>query len=94
MTCKGDLETVGFLRKVATFYNKAPTGERVSEVIDTYRAFFKRSGHEKGQIDMVRTGSDRSWDAAGSEQVNPLDWRFKIRVEGESRSLIKLLNLL
>mgnify|MGYP001245441832 CR=1 FL=1 len=48
-----------------------------------YRAFFKCSKHEKGQIDMARTGSDRSWDAAGSEQVNPLDWRFEIRVGGE-----------
>ena len=55
----------------------------MSEVIDTYRAFFKCSEHEKGQIDMACTGSDRSWDAAGSEQVNPLDWRFEIRVGGE-----------
>jgi isopenicillin N synthase-like dioxygenase len=74
---KGDPETLAEFREAATgvgfatFYNTALTGARVSEVIETYRAFFKRPEIEKRQVDMSRTGSNRGWGAAGSEQVDP-----------------------
>ena len=34
---------------------------RVSEVIDTYRAIFKRAELKKREIDMAHTGSNRGW---------------------------------
>lgn len=74
---KGDPETLTALREAATgvgfatVYNTALTGERVSEVIETYRAFFKRPEAEKREVDMARTGSNRGWGAAGSEPVDP-----------------------
>ena len=58
---------VGF----ATVYNTGLTGARVSEVIETYRAFFKLPEAEKRDLDMARTGSNRGWGAPGSEQVDP-----------------------
>ena len=58
---------VGF----ATVYNTALTGARVREVIEVYRGFFKRTDAEKATLDMARTGSNRGWGAAGSEQVDP-----------------------
>jgi isopenicillin N synthase-like dioxygenase len=74
---KGDPETLAALREAATgvgfatIYNTALTGARVRDVIETYRAFFKRTEAEKSEIDMAKTGSNRGWGAAGSEQVDP-----------------------
>lgn len=58
---------VGF----ATVYNTALNAERVREVIETYRAFFKLPEADKTAFDMSKTGSNRGWGAAGSEQVDP-----------------------
>lgn len=58
---------VGF----ATVHNTALSGARVKEVIETYRAFFKLPEVQKQRYDMARTGSNRGWGAAGSEQVDP-----------------------
>ncbi len=58
---------VGF----ATVHNTALDKARVCEVIETYRGFFKLSEAEKAAVDMSRTGSNRGWGAAGSEQVDP-----------------------
>lgn len=74
---EGDPETLVALREAATgvgfatVYNTVLTGARVSEVIETYRAFFKLPEAEKREIDMSVTGSNRGWGAAGSEQVDP-----------------------
>lgn len=58
---------VGF----ATVYNTALTAARVSEVIETFRAFFHLPERQKQALDMAKTGSNRGWGAAGSEQVDP-----------------------
>lgn len=58
---------VGF----ATVHNTALSGACVKEVIETYRAFFKLPEAQKQHYDMARTGSNRGWGAAGSEQVDP-----------------------
>ncbi|WP_299149820.1 2-oxoglutarate and iron-dependent oxygenase domain-containing protein [uncultured Tateyamaria sp.] len=58
---------VGF----AIVYNTALTPARVSEAIATYAAFFHLPEAEKRAVDMARTGSNRGWGAAGSEQVDP-----------------------
>ena len=58
---------VGF----ATVYNTALTPARVAEAIATYAAFFHLPEAEKRAVDMARTGSNRGWGAAGSEQVDP-----------------------
>lgn len=55
----------------ATVHNTALTAERVCEVIETYRAFFKLPESEKQRYSMVGTGANRGWGAAGSEQVDP-----------------------
>jgi isopenicillin N synthase-like dioxygenase len=74
---KGDPETLAALHEAATgvgfvtVYNTALTGARVSEVIEVYRAFFKRPEADKREVDMAQTGSNRGWGAAGSEQVDP-----------------------
>jgi len=74
---KGDPETLAALKEAATgvgfatVYNTALTADRVTEVIETYRAFFKRPEAQKREIDMSVTGSNRGWGAAGSEQVDP-----------------------
>ena len=47
------------------------SGARVSEVIETYRAFFKLPEPKKAHVDMARTGANRGWGASGSEQVDP-----------------------
>lgn len=57
---------VGF----ATVFNTALTGDRVRDVIEMYRAFFKLPEDDKHPYDMASTGSNRGWGAAGSEQVN------------------------
>lgn len=72
-----DSESLAALRKAATgvgfatVFNTALTGERVREVIEVYRAFFKQPEVAKQALDMARTGSNRGWGAAGSEQVDP-----------------------
>ena len=55
----------------ATVHNTALSAERVSRVIETYRAFFKLPEASKAAYDMARTGSNRGWGASGSEQVDP-----------------------
>ena len=55
----------------ATIYNTALSAERVSEAIETYRAFFQLPEARKQTLDMARTGANRGWGAAGSEQVDP-----------------------
>ncbi|MEO1363091.1 MAG: 2-oxoglutarate and iron-dependent oxygenase domain-containing protein, partial [Pseudomonadota bacterium] len=58
---------VGF----ATVYNTTLSAARVTEVIETYRAFFRLPEADKRDLDMARTGANRGWGAAGSEQVDP-----------------------
>ncbi|MFT5785919.1 MAG: hypothetical protein ACI9KK_001270 [Ascidiaceihabitans sp.] len=52
----------------------ALTGVRVSVVIDTFRASFKRTEYKKSQIDMARTRSGCGWfrasDSTGLEVQN------------------------
>jgi len=64
---QGAATDVGF----ATVYNTALTEAKVSEVIETYRAFFKLPDAQKAAYDMAKTGSNRGWGAAASEQVDP-----------------------
>lgn len=58
---------VGF----ATVHNTGLDSDRVSRVIEMYRAFFKLPEAAKLPYDMAATGSNRGWGAAGSEQVDP-----------------------
>lgn len=58
---------VGF----ATVHNTILDAPRVREVIETYRRFFKLDEVQKAPYDMAKTGSNRGWGAAGSEQVDP-----------------------
>lgn len=58
---------VGF----ATVHNTVLDAARVSEVIETYRAFFHLDEAAKRALDMAQTGSNRGWGAPGSEQVDP-----------------------
>ncbi|MEM6373576.1 MAG: 2-oxoglutarate and iron-dependent oxygenase domain-containing protein [Pseudomonadota bacterium] len=73
----GDVHRLDALRAAATgvgfatVHNTALSHERVVEVIEMYRAFFKRPEAYKSALDMARTGSNRGWGAAGSEQVDP-----------------------
>lgn len=55
----------------ATVYGTGITADRVREVLDLYRAFFHLPLSEKAKVDMARTGANRGWGAAGSEQVDP-----------------------
>ena len=64
---RGAATDIGF----ATVQNTALTRDRVTEVIETYRRFFKLPEQEKAAYDMARTGSNRGWGASGSEQVDP-----------------------
>ena len=56
---KGDPETLAALKEAATgvgfatVYNTALTAERVTEVIETYRNFFKQPEAQKREIDML-----------------------------------------
>lgn len=43
----------------------------ITEVIETYRAFFTQDIALKSQVDMSKTGSNRGWGASQSEQVDP-----------------------
>ena len=73
----GDAASLAALREAATgtgfatVYNTALGHDRVVEVIEVYRAFFKRPEAYKAAVDMARTGANRGWGAAGSEQVDP-----------------------
>ena len=58
---------VGF----ATVFNTTISAGQVHEVLDTYRQFFKSAHADKEALDMARTGANRGWGAAGSEQVDP-----------------------
>jgi isopenicillin N synthase-like dioxygenase len=55
----------------ATVHNTALDAERVREVIEMYRAFFKLPEARKQPYSMAGTGANRGWGAAGSEQVDP-----------------------
>ena len=73
----GDAESLAALREAATgvgfatVFNTALSRARVVEVIEVYRAFFRQPETAKTALDMARTGSNRGWGAAGSEQVDP-----------------------
>lgn len=60
-------EGVGFL----TIHNTGLSAARMRFVFAAYRAFFDRPDAEKSPVGMARTGSNRGWGAAGSEQVDP-----------------------
>ena len=60
-------EETGFMIVEGT----AITPAQVRKVIAAYRAFFHRPEAEKDAVNMVRTGSNRGWGPAKSEQVNP-----------------------
>lgn len=51
--------------------NTALSAHDVLRVIEMYRAFFKLPDEDKGRVDMARTGANRGWGRAGSEQVDP-----------------------
>lgn len=57
----------GFL----TVTNTALNADRVRAVIEAYRSFFHQPDELKTTVDMSRTGSNRGWGAAQSEQVDP-----------------------
>ncbi|MEN8919144.1 MAG: 2-oxoglutarate and iron-dependent oxygenase domain-containing protein, partial [Octadecabacter sp.] len=58
---------IGFL----TLHNTPIPVVDIQEVFDTYRAFFLLPAAQKEVVNMARTGSNRGWGAAGSEQVDP-----------------------
>lgn len=58
---------VGFL----TIRNTALDAARVERVLAAYRGFFRQPEAVKASVDMARTGSNRGWGAAQSEQVDP-----------------------
>lgn len=61
------VQDVGFL----TVYNSAISADELSKTIAMYRTFFHQSDAEKDAVNMARTGANRGWGAAGSEQVDP-----------------------
>lgn len=54
-----------------TIYNTPIPAPEIAALIDQYRAFFQLPAADKEQVDMVRTGANRGWGGAGSEQVDP-----------------------
>lgn len=58
---------VGFL---ALFNTPIPVSD-IAEVFAAYGAFFAQPAAAKDAVNMARTGSNRGWGAAGSEQVDP-----------------------
>ncbi|MCF6445376.1 isopenicillin N synthase family oxygenase [Nereida sp. MMG025] len=60
-------QTVGFM----TLHNTGLSAQQVDTVIDQYRMFFRLPDTAKARIDMAKTGSNRGWGGAGSEQVDP-----------------------
>lgn len=61
------VEEDGFMVVENTTMSKA----RVMEVIAAYRAFFQLPESAKAAVDMAKTGANRGWGGAGSEQVDP-----------------------
>jgi isopenicillin N synthase-like dioxygenase len=66
MAAHGATDT-GFM----TVYNTPVSGTQVRDVIAAYAAFFHLPAADKRAYDMAKTGSNRGWGAAGSEQVDP-----------------------
>ena len=72
-----DPETINALREAATVtgfatvYGTGISADRVREILELYRAFFKLPESEKAAVDMAKTGANRGWGASGSEQVDP-----------------------
>ncbi|SMR72926.1 Isopenicillin N synthase [Aliiroseovarius halocynthiae] len=60
------VQDVGFL----TVHNTAIAPEELGHVLDTYRRFFHQPDNVKDAVNMARTGANRGWGAAGSEQVD------------------------
>ena len=58
---------VGFM----TVHNTPISAATVKDMIEKYRAFFKRPAREKEKFNMAATGSNRGWGAPGSERVDP-----------------------
>ncbi|MGH1576563.1 isopenicillin N synthase family dioxygenase [Planktotalea sp.] len=58
---------IGFL----TVYNTPISAASVEGVIQNYRTFFHLPSAEKEAYDMAKTGSNRGWGGAQSEQVDP-----------------------
>lgn len=58
---------IGFL----TLHNTPIPTPDIQEVFDVYAAFFRLPTDQKDAVNMARTGSNRGWGAAGSEQVDP-----------------------
>jgi isopenicillin N synthase-like dioxygenase len=73
----GDPETVAAVRRAAsdagflTLCNTPIPAAQVRDVLAAYRDFFKRPEADKAQVDMARTGANRGWGGARSEQVDP-----------------------
>lgn len=61
------VEDVGFL----TVVNTDISASDVLKVMQVYRNFFHQPDTVKNAVNMARTGSNRGWGAAGSEQVDP-----------------------
>ena len=72
----GDADAQAMAREAATgvgfmtVYNTPLSAAYVQRVIDGYRAFFHLPAADKAPYDMARTGANRGWGAAGSEQVD------------------------
>lgn len=64
---KRSVEDIGFL----TIFNTPISRAKMQRVLDSYRAFFRLPDAEKQAVNMARTGSNRGWGAARSEQVDP-----------------------
>lgn len=60
-------EEIGFLLVDGTAISNA----RMRFVLAAYRAFFDLPEAEKAAVDMARTGANRGWGGARSEQVDP-----------------------
>ena len=58
---------VGFL----TLYNTPVSATEMQALIAQYREFFHQPENVKAAVDMGRTGANRGWGAAQSEQVDP-----------------------
>lgn len=61
------VQEVGFL----TVHNTAISNDELSATIAMYRKFFHQPDAVKDVVNMAKTGANRGWGAAGSEQVDP-----------------------
>ena len=61
------VQEVGFL----TVHNTAISTDELSATIAMYRKFFHQPKQVKEAVNMAKTGANRGWGAAGSEQVDP-----------------------